>query len=88
MVTQDLRRPEPDRRRALAAAFRMLDQGSLRVGSERYATEHGSRGLSTLLCAHAHVSGDDIELTFPGKSHQEWSSSIHDAGPRQGDRAA
>ncbi len=78
MVTQDLRRPEPDRQRALAAAFRMLDQGSLRVGSERYATEHGSRGLSTLLCAHAHVSGDDIELDFPGKSGQEWSSSIHD----------
>ncbi|OIH95366.1 DNA topoisomerase IB [Curtobacterium sp. MCBA15_001] len=78
MVTQDLRRPEPDQQRSLAAAFRMLDQGSLRVGSERYATEHGSRGLSTLLCAHAKVSGDDIELAFPGKSHQEWSSSIHD----------
>jgi DNA topoisomerase-1 len=79
MVTQDLRRPEPDRQRALAAAFRMLDQGSLRVGSERYATEHGSHGLSTLLCAHAHISGDDIELDFPGKSHQAWSSTIHDA---------
>ncbi|PZE87228.1 DNA topoisomerase IB [Curtobacterium sp. MCBD17_032] len=79
MVTQDLRRPDPDRRRALAAAFRMLDQGSLRVGSERYATEHGSHGLSTLLCSHAHISGDDIELGFPGKSHQAWSSTIHDA---------
>ncbi|MBE7163341.1 MAG: DNA topoisomerase IB, partial [Williamsia herbipolensis] len=78
-VTQDLRRDEPDRRRALAAAFRMLDQGSLRVGSERYASEHGSRGLTTLLCAHVHVSGDDVELDFPGKSGQEWSSSIHDA---------
>ncbi|WP_420363102.1 DNA topoisomerase IB [Curtobacterium aetherium] len=79
MVTQDLRRSEPDRQRALGAAFRMLDQGSLRVGSERYATEHGSHGLSTLLCAHAHISGDDIELEFPGKSHQAWSSTIHDA---------
>ena len=78
LVTLDLRRPEPDRQRALAAAFRMLDQGSLRVGSERYADEHGSRGLSTLLCAHAHVSGDDIELDFPAKSGQEWSSTIHD----------
>ncbi|MFZ7087346.1 DNA topoisomerase IB [Curtobacterium sp. RRHDQ10] len=77
-VTIDLRRPEPDRQRALAAAFRMLDQGSLRVGSERYAEQHGSHGLSTLLCAHVHVSGDEIELAFPGKSHQEWSSSISD----------
>jgi DNA topoisomerase-1 len=77
-VTMDLRRPEPDKLRALAAAFRMLDQGSLRVGSERYAEEHGSHGLSTLLCSHAHISGDDIELGFPGKSGQEWSSTIHD----------
>ena len=78
MVTQDLRRLEPDRQRALGAAFRMLDQGSLRVGSERYALEHGSHGLSTLLCSHARISGDDIELGFPGKSHQAWSSTIHD----------
>lgn len=78
MVTMDLRRPDPDLRRAQAAAFRMLDQGSLRVGSERYALEHGSHGLSTLLCSHAHISGDDIELGFPGKSGQEWSSTIHD----------
>lgn len=77
-VTRDLRRPDPDRQRALAAAFRMLDQGSLRVGSERYATEHGSRGLSTLLCSHVKIHGDEIELAFPGKSHQAWSSSIRD----------
>ena len=77
-VTMDLRRPEPDELRGLAAAFRMLDQGSLRVGSERYATEHGSRGLSTLLCSHVHVSADRIDLNFPGKSGQEWSSTIND----------
>jgi DNA topoisomerase-1 len=77
LVTIDLRRPDTDRQRALAAAFRMLDQGSLRVGSERYAIEHGSHGLATLVCAHAHVSGDHIELDFPAKSGHEWSSTIH-----------
>jgi DNA topoisomerase-1 len=77
-VTADLRRPQSDKTRALAAAFRMLDQGSLRVGSERYAVEHGSHGLATLLCAHAQVAGADIQLNFPGKSGQEWSSTIHD----------
>jgi DNA topoisomerase I len=77
-VTKDLRRPGPDQPRALAAAFRMLDQGSLRVGSERYALEHGSRGLSTLQCSNASVEGDDILLDFPGKSGKEWSSTIHD----------
>jgi DNA topoisomerase-1 len=78
VVTRDLARPEPDRRRALAMAFRILDQASLRVGSERYAQEHGSRGLSTLLCSHARVSGADVVLEFPAKSGQRWSSTIHD----------
>jgi DNA topoisomerase-1 len=78
-VTQDLRRPEPDRERGLAAAFRMLDTGSLRVGSERYAEEHGSHGLATLLCSHVTVSGATVLLDFPGKSGQEWGSEITDA---------
>ena len=78
-VTADLGHPTPDRPRALAAAFRMLDQGSLRVGSERYASEHGSRGLSTLLVSHATVHGDVVELDFPGKSGKDWSSTIRGA---------
>src|SRR6195952_2465330 len=78
-VTMDLRHENPDRERALAAAFRMLDTGSLRVGSERYAEAHGSFGLSTLLCAHVRVSGDEVHLKFPAKSGQPWESDIRDA---------
>lgn len=78
-VTIDLRRDDLSRERVLAGAFRMLDTGSLRVGSERYAAEHGSFGLSTLLCAHASVTSDDVvELRFPAKSGQEWESDIRD----------
>ncbi|MCU1436935.1 MAG: topoisomerase [Naasia sp.] len=78
MVTMHLRSEGPTRERALAAAFRMLDTGSLRVGSERYAHANGSHGLSTLLCAHAKVRGDTVELNFPAKSGQEWESEITD----------
>jgi DNA topoisomerase-1 len=79
-VTLDLRRDDLSRERVLAGAFRMLDTGSLRVGSERYAAEHGSFGLSTLLCAHATVAdGDTVQLRFPAKSGQEWESDIRDA---------
>lgn len=78
-VTIDLRREGLGRERVLAAAFRMLDTGSLRVGSERYADEHGSYGLSTLLCAHAIIDGDEVRLDFPGKSGREWRSEIRDA---------
>lgn len=77
-VTLDLRRGEPDRARVLAGAFRMLDTGSLRVGSERYAEQHGSHGLSTLLGAHATVHGDVVALAFPAKSGQAWESEITD----------
>lgn len=78
-VTIDLRRDDLSRDRVLAGAFRMLDTGSLRVGSERYAADHGSFGLSTLLGAHAIVTKDDVvELKFPAKSGQEWESDIRD----------
>lgn len=78
-VTMDLRSGEPTKERALAAAFRMLDTGSLRVGSERYAEANGSHGLATLLCSHATVSGNTVALDFPAKSGQEWQSEITDA---------
>lgn len=78
-VTMDLRSDGPTRERALAAAFRMLDTGSLRVGSERYAESNGSHGLATLLCSHATVSGTTVALDFPAKSGQEWQSEITDA---------
>jgi len=78
-VTGDLRSEGPTRQRALAAAFRLLDTGSLRVGSERYAEQHGSHGLSTLLASHVSTSGESITLSFPGKSGQEWESVLKDA---------
>ena len=77
-VTRDLRGDDP-RSRTLAAAFRMLDAGALRVGSDRYAELHGSHGLSTLLCSHVVVSGNTVRLEFPGKSGQEWMSELDDA---------
>ncbi|WP_309619718.1 DNA topoisomerase IB [Salinibacterium sp.] len=78
-VTTNLRDTAPSKARALAAAFRLLDTGSLRVGSERYAQEHGSHGLSTLICSHASISGDTVSLAFPGKSGQDWESVLVDA---------
>lgn len=79
VVTRTLRSTEDPRLRTLAAAFRMLDTGSLRIGSERYAAEHGSHGLSTLLCSHVSVDKDHVQLCFPAKSGQQWESEIVDA---------
>ena len=79
LVTLDLRSEGHSRERVLAAAFRMLDSGSLRVGSERYTNENGSHGLATLLCAHVHIRKECLELKFPAKSGKDWESEIHDA---------
>ncbi|TAP45875.1 DNA topoisomerase IB [Arthrobacter sp. S39] len=79
LVTLDLRTDGHSRERVLAAAFRMLDSGSLRVGSEKYTNENGSHGLATLLCAHVHVRKECLELKFPAKSGKDWESEIHDA---------
>ncbi len=77
-VTRDLR-GDDSLGVALAVAFRMLDVGALRVGSERYTEDNGSHGLSTLLCSHVSVSGTVVTLGFPGKSGKTWSSQIDDA---------
>ena len=78
-VTRELRGDGPPRTRALAAAFRMLDLASLRIGSGRYADTYGSHGLSTLLCSHVTVRGDVVRLDFPAKSGQQFQGVITDA---------
>jgi DNA topoisomerase IB len=77
-ITASLRRDDLDREQVLATAFRLLDQAAPRVGSERYFTAHGSRGLTTLQRRDAAVSGTVTSLRFPGKSGKrqslEWTT--------------
>ncbi len=54
--------------RALALAFRLLDLGAFRIGSDAYADQNGSYGLTTLQKNHVRRSGDDIVFSFVGKS--------------------
>jgi len=78
-VTRDLAADGFPRARILAGAFRMLDAGALRMGSERYSEENGSYGLSTLLCSHVRVvEARSLRLRFPAKSGQRWESEIAD----------
>ena len=66
-VTRSLRARGVSRTRALAAAFRLLDTGAFRVGSEQYAEGDGSVGLATLRCEHVQVHGDHADFDFVGK---------------------
>mgnify|MGYP001055555205 FL=1 len=78
-VTKSLRRSQLDRERVLATAFRLLDEAAPRIGSERYLTAHGSRGLTTLLRRDARVDGDRVSLAFPGKSGKQQALDVEDA---------
>ncbi len=67
-VVSDLRRRALDRERVLALALQLLDLGYFRAGSEQYAEEHNSYGISTLLCDHVTLQRDAVEFDFPAKS--------------------
>jgi DNA topoisomerase-1 len=54
--------------RALATAFRLLDLGYFRIGSDTYATENGSYGLTTLERRHVTRVGRRLEFEFEAKS--------------------
>ena len=52
-----------------AAAIRLLDQGLFRVGTDRYARDNHTFGLTTLTRAHVRVDGDALAFDFVGKEH-------------------
>jgi DNA topoisomerase-1 len=61
-------RDVPTRARVLATLVYLLDVTSLRIGNAEYARTNGSFGLSTLRNRHARVQGDEVQLSFVGKS--------------------
>jgi DNA topoisomerase-1 len=67
------------RERAFAAALRIVDAGALRIGSAQYAEENGSFGVTTLRVEHVSIDGPLITCRFPGKSGQQWDTTIEDA---------
>ena len=60
--------------RAAATAVRLLDLGYFRIGSDAYADEHGSYGLTTLERRHVRVRDGRLVFTFVGKSGISTSS--------------
>ncbi|MCQ1956092.1 DNA topoisomerase IB [Arthrobacter sp. zg-Y826] len=79
LITKHLRAEGCGSERALAAALRIVDAGALRVGGTRYAEANGSYGTTTLRIEHVRLDGTEVRFDFPGKSGQEWHTSIKDA---------
>jgi DNA topoisomerase-1 len=62
-----LDRDELDRERVSAIALRLINLGWFRVGSDRYAKESGTYGITTLTRRHVEVRGTRIRIAFRGK---------------------
>jgi DNA topoisomerase-1 len=58
--------------------LRLINSGWFRVGSERYARESGTYGITTLTKRHVTVRGNRITLAFRGKHSIQVRSTIAD----------
>jgi DNA topoisomerase IB len=64
----DLAGDPGERATVIAAAVRLIDLGCFRLGSDVYAEENGSFGLTTLEVRHVHRAGNRRIFRFIGKS--------------------
>jgi DNA topoisomerase-1 len=70
-MSEDMDRDHLDRERVCAIALRLINLGWFRPGSERYAKESRTYGITTLRKGHVNVRGHRISLDFRGK-HKAW----------------
>ncbi|WP_434665377.1 DNA topoisomerase IB [Paraburkholderia sp. A3BS-1L] len=78
-LARDLALDGMPRDKVLATVVRLLDITLIRVGSEEYARENRSYGLTTLLKRHLTVSSDRLRFRFRGKSGIEHDVAVSDA---------
>jgi DNA topoisomerase-1 len=64
--------------RVAATAFSLLDLGMFRIGSDRYAEDNGSYGLTTLEKSHVHLAGRGLSFAYAAKSGQDVEVTVRD----------
>jgi len=75
---RDLGGDEPTLERVAAAAFSLLDLGIFRIGSDRYAEENGSYGLTTIEKSHVTAHGRGLDFAYAAKSGQQLAVTVRD----------
>jgi DNA topoisomerase-1 len=78
-MAEHLDKDDLDRERVAAIALRLINLGWFRVGSERYAKESGTYGITTLTRRHVEVRRGRIRLTFRGKHAIQVRTELVDA---------
>jgi DNA topoisomerase-1 len=77
-VEKDLARKRLGKEKVLACIVRLIDEAYFRVGSDRYAREHQTYGVTTLRSKHANISRTEVTFDFVGKSGQKHVKKISD----------
>ncbi|MGN0003453.1 MAG: DNA topoisomerase IB [Sphingobacterium composti] len=73
-----LRKRKLDRNKVLACMVRLLDIAFFRPGSDIYAKQNKSYGLTTLRSKHLKIEGNTIMFNYVGKSAQKQEKHIVD----------
>jgi len=74
-----LRRKGLGRERVLATVVRLMIRGFFRVGSERYAVENKTFGITTLQKRHLTIEGNDLVFRYTGKSRVDQHRVVADS---------
>jgi DNA topoisomerase I len=74
-----LAKGDTPREKVVAAIVALIDRCQFRIGTEKYAEEHGTFGVTTLRPEHVTVSGSEVRFQFTGKKQVPWDKSVTDA---------
>jgi len=74
----DLRHRKLTREKVLALVVQLLEKTLIRVGSDEYARENQSFGLTTMRDRHVNVKGPRVKFSFRGKSGVEHDIDLDD----------
>ena len=77
-VERDVASPQLSREKVLATVVWLLEKTLIRVGSDEYARDNGSFGLTTLRRRHVAISGAKLHFEFRGKSGVPHSVAVTD----------
>jgi len=75
---QHLRKKYLEREKVLACMVRLLEAAYFRPGSDYYAKENNTYGLTTMRSKHLHIEGHELTFHYTGKSGKEQERHIVD----------
>ena len=77
-LEKDLAKRKLTKDKVLATIVTLIDRAYFRVGSEVYAREHQTYGITTMRSKHIDVTTTEVTFDFTGKSGQKHHKTIKD----------